>query len=148
MSAELTPAEKAEIGIIQVFAAIYPRLVKATDFELARREFVAAMVESAEKGFPPADRRSLADFRQWLCANICVGHQYRVVEQTATSLRFRFTGCPWAGCFREAGEAKIGKFFCDVDETMAKAFNPRFAFERTMVLMDGDAYCNHHYTLV
>jgi hypothetical protein len=147
MSAELPPAEKAEIGIIRVFAAIYPRLVKATDFELARREFISAMVESAQEGFPPQSRRSLVDFRKWLCANICVGHKYSIVEETPTSLRFRFTGCPWASCFRDAGEAKIGRFFCDVDETMAKAFNPRFAFERTKVLMDGDACCNHHYSL-
>jgi hypothetical protein len=147
MSGELTPAEKAEIGIIQVFGAIYPHLAKATDFELARREFISAMVESAEKGFPPASQRSLKDFRVWLCANICVGHKYRIVEETETNLRFKFTGCPWASVFRAIGEAKIGKFFCDVDETMAKAFNKRFAFERTKVLMDGDSYCNHHYSL-
>lgn len=147
MPAELTPVEKAEIGIVRVFAAIYPRLVKATDFQLARKEFISAMVQSAQGGFPPAGRRSLKDFREWLCANICVGHKYRVVEETPTSLSFRFTGCPWATCFREAGESEIGKFFCDVDETMAKAFNPRFAFERTQVLMDGDSYCNHHYWL-
>lgn len=148
MPTQPAPAEKAEIGIIQVFAAIYPRLVRATDFELARKEFISAMVESTRKGFPPSSQRSLKDFREWLCANICVGHKYRIVEETETTLRFRFTGCPWATCFRSAGESQIGKFFCDVDETMAKAFNPRFAFERTKVLMDGDAYCDHHYSLV
>jgi hypothetical protein len=147
MSPETTPAEKAEIGIIQIFAATYPRLVKATDFELARREFIAAMVESAQGSFPPADKRSLRDFREWLCANICVGHKYRIVEETESSLLFHFTGCPWATCFRDAVESKIGRFFCEVDETMAKAFNPRFVFERSKTLMDGDPYCNHHYTL-
>lgn len=147
MGAEFTPAEKAEYSIIQVFGAVYPRLVKASNFELARTEFISAMVESSEKGFPPSSQRSLKDFRVWLCANICVGHKYQILEETESNLRFKFTGCPWATCFRSIGEPEIGRFFCEVDEPLAKAFNKRFTFTRTKVLMNGDAYCDHHYSL-
>ena len=148
---EVTP-QQAENAIVGLFASVYPGLVKAITrrygreaYELAKTDFVDTMVETSKKAFPGPDKRTLGDFRDCLGANICVGHQYEILKETESELQYKFTGCPWAEYFRAVGESEIGRFFCEVDEPLVKAFNGKVCFERTKTLMDGDAYCNHHY---
>ena len=148
-------AEAAENGMIGIFTAIYPRLVRAIEREygpaareLAVREFADAMMELSKASFPPADQRSLGDYKAWLCRAVPVGLEYEVQEETDSDLHFRFTACPWAQAFRAIGEPEIGHLFCDVDEPVAAEFNRAIRFSRTKTLMDGDDHCNHHYALV
>ena len=147
-------AEEAERGMIGIFTAIYPRLVRAIEreygpaaLELATREFADAMMELSQASFPPADRRSLGDYQEWLRRAVPVGLEYEVQEETDSDLRFRFTACPWAQAFRAIGEPEIGHLFCDVDEPVAGEFNSAIRFSRTKTLMDGDDHCNHHYSI-
>ncbi|MBA7479813.1 hypothetical protein ES707_15251 [subsurface metagenome] len=150
---EVTP-QQAENAIVGLFASVYPSLVQAITqkfgreaYELARNNFIDTMVENAKQAFPGPEKRTLKDFHEWLSANICVGHQYKVDKLTESELQYTFTACPWADYFREVGEPEIGRFFCEVDEPMVKTFNGKVCFERTKTLMDGDAICNHHYAI-
>jgi len=131
-------AVKAENGIIGIMATVYPSLVQAITkeygrdaFDMARREFITAMVESSRRAFPNNEARTMRDFGVWLNSNICVGHRYEVLTNTDCELEYRFSYCPWAQFFRAVGQAEIGRFFCEVDEPLVQELNPAARFART-----------------
>jgi hypothetical protein len=49
----------------------------------------------------------------------------------------------WAEVYRELGEPELGWVFCAGDEPGVRSWNPKLAFQRTKVLMDGDELCDH-----
>jgi predicted ArsR family transcriptional regulator len=152
LTREERSAEAVEAAMIQLFASIYSRtvdeMVRALGdrgFELARESFLAAMVDGWKAQYEQLPDRSLETYVRWLASIVTEGTRYEIVENTCTSVRFRFTRCPWATCFRAMGRPEIGKFFCDADEPMIKEFSPEIGFRRTQTLMDGDPCCDHHF---
>jgi hypothetical protein len=150
--ARRTSAEEAERAVTSLFAAVYSSTVEQMTaslgrrgFELASRSFLDAMVEGWKRQYAALPDRSLATYVRWLTSIVTQGTRFEIVEQTPTSVRLRFTACPWATCFRAAGHPEIGKFFCDADEPMVREFNHNIGFHRSMTLMDGDPCCDHHF---
>ncbi|UCG00057.1 MAG: L-2-amino-thiazoline-4-carboxylic acid hydrolase [Spirochaetaceae bacterium] len=116
-------------------------------FELARTAFLDAMLEGWTKEYEKLPDRSLETYVRWLTSIVLKGAHYEIVESSKTSVRFRFTACPWAIFFSQTWQAGNGAFFCEADKPMIEAFNDRLDFEITQKLMDGDACCDHHYFL-
>lgn len=148
---EKTPAE-AENLIIRLFAVISSRIIDEVEkkygkesFELVKKAFIDSIVDSSIKGFKKIKKRDLKVYIKLLINGVTQGHKFEIVENKKDSVRFKFTACPWATYFREIGKPEIGKFFCEVDKPLVKAFNKCIKFERTKTLMDGDDYCDHHY---
>jgi hypothetical protein len=147
-------AEAAEAAVASLFATIYTRTVDemvrtagTEGFEQARKSFLDAMVEGWKAQYEKLPDRSLPTYVQWLTSILTAGTRYEILEQTPTSVRFRFTACPWAACFRAIGRPEIGRFFCDADDPMVEEFSPEIGFRRTQTLMDGDPCCDHHFFL-
>jgi len=144
--------EEAEAAVASLFATLYTRtvdeMVKAlgqSGFEVARSSFLDAMVQGWKAQYRELPDRSLATYVRWLTSIVTAGTRYRIVEDTPYSVRFCFTACPWATCFRAIGRPEIGRFFCDADQPMVEQFSPDIGFERTQTLMDGDPCCDHHF---
>jgi hypothetical protein len=67
-------------------------------------------------------------------------------EQTAKSIRTKFTECLWATTFREVNASDIGyAAICYPDYAAASAFNPRIKLIRSTTLMEGHDCCDFHY---
>ena len=147
-------AEEAEAGVAGLFATVYAGTVEAIrdkygeeGFETARQAFLDSMVDGWQREFDRLPDRSLETYVNWLASIVSSGTRFEVTELTETSVRFKFTVCPWASHFRAIGKAEIGRFFCDADVPMVAAFNEQIGFEITKTLMNGDAYCDHHFFL-
>ena len=145
-------AEEAEDALVGLFATVYARTVEEMQqkygeegFQLARKAFLDSMVEGWEKEFDQLPDRSLSTYVNWLASIVTSGTRFEVIEATESSIRFRFTVCPWATHFRRIGKPEVGRFFCEADVPMVAAFNKIIGFEITKTLMDGDAYCDHHF---
>jgi len=131
----LTEALERELGQERGFA------VAREAFE---RRFQRREGEAAAEGAPvtPQDR-SLQAFAAVL-DEVCLATQdSRRVEDRPDRVAYCFTRCVWAAHFRRLGRPDIGHWFCDGDDRWARSFNPQFGFQRTQVLMDGDACCDH-----
>ena len=144
--------EAVEAAVTQLFASIYARTVDEMiralgdrGMELARESFLSAMVDGWKVQYEKLPDRSLQTYVQWLTSIVTEGTRYEILENRATSVRFKFTRCPWATCFRAIGRPEIGRFFCDADEPMIEEFSPDIGFRRTKTLMDGDSCCDHHF---
>jgi hypothetical protein len=80
----------------------------------------------------------------WIIDDRCYGtHEWEKIIDKPNMIGYRFTKCRWAEIFTELGATDIGKWFCDADPVIVKAFNPMIKFERSKTLMDGDEYCDH-----
>jgi hypothetical protein len=67
-------------------------------------------------------------------------------EQTAKSVRTKFTECLWATTFREVNAPDIGyAAICYPDYAAASAFNPKIKLIRSTTLMEGHDCCDFHY---
>lgn len=144
--------EEAENLIIELFAIVSSRIIDGVGkkygregFELAKKAFIDSILDLSIKGFEKFKRRDLKVFIKLLVNGVTQGHKFEIVENRKDSVRFKFTACPWATYFRAVGKPEIGRFFCEVDKPLVKAFNKCIKFERTKTLMDGDDYCDHHY---
>lgn len=97
-----------------------------------------------EVGEPAADLRLF-------CERLdrgCVGtHRWTRTTDEPGRIAYRYTRCMWADIFRELGEPELGAVFCAGDEPAVKAFNPKLAFRRTKVLMQGDDCCDHVFSV-
>ena len=151
ISGQLSPGE-AEAPVVDLFAVLYSRTVERMmevygdqALETARRSFLDAMIDGWIREYRKLPDRSLATYVNWLTSIVLRGTRYEIVQQSDTSVHFRFTACPWATYFRKAGNPKIGAFFCEADRPMVESFNPKLGFRITKRLMDGDAYCDHHF---
>ena len=70
-----------------------------------------------------------------------------VVVDTETEFELKVTECLWAKTFRDMGAARIGHaHVCIGDYAWAQGFNPKITMTRDKTLMQGDSFCNHHYT--
>jgi len=49
----------------------------------------------------------------------------------------------WAEIYRELGEPELGFVICAGDEPAVRFCNPKLAFKRIKVLMNGDEVCDH-----
>ena len=148
---EKTP-EEIENVIIGLFATIYSRTADEIEkkygkegFKLAKKAFIDSVVDSSIEGFKKIRNSNLKAYIMWLISGLAQGHKFEIVENKENSVRFKFTSCPWATFFRDIGKPEIGRFFCESDEPMVKAFNKNIKFERTKTLMDSDDCCDHHY---
>ena len=87
-----------------------------------------------------------ADLREF-CARLdtgCAGsHQWERVIDEPHRIGYQFTRCMWAEIYRELGEPLLGSFICAGDEPAVRSYNPKLAFRRTKVLMNGDEVCDH-----
>ena len=130
--------------LVAMTEALEEQLGKDEGYRAARRAYDKMVWGEGEPAPPdPSEDRSLQAF----CAGLemgCIGtHEWERVEDAPDRVAYRFTRCAWAELFRELGRPDIGHWFCDGDEPGARAFNPRIGFQRTQVLMDGDACCDH-----
>jgi len=144
--------EEAEDGVVSLFATVYARTVEEMrlksgeeGFQLARKAFLDSMVEGWATEFNKLPNRSLCTYVNWLASIVTSGTRFEVTEANESSVRFKFSVCPWATHFRRIGKPEIGRFFCDADIPMVAAFNKNIGFEITKTLMNGDAYCDHHF---
>ncbi len=144
--------EEAENLIIELFTIVSSKIIDEVrkkygreSFKLAKKAFIDSIVDLSIKGFKKFKKRDLKVYIKLLVNGVTQGHKFKIVENRKDSVRFKFTACPWATYFRAIGKPEIGRFFCEVDEPLARAFNKCIKFERTKTLMDGDNYCDHHY---
>jgi|WetSurMetagenome_2_1015567.scaffolds.fasta_scaffold80449_2 hypothetical protein len=135
----LTEALERELGKARGFAAAR----KAFERRFERREGEAVTEDAPAT---PQDR-SLQAFAAVL-DEVCLATQdFRRVEDRPDRVAYCFTRCVWATHFRRLGRPDIGHWFCDGDDRWARSFNPQFGFQRTQVLMDGDACCDHVFVV-
>jgi len=74
----------------------------------------------------------------------CTGsHRWQRVVDEPDRKQYSYTRCMWAEIFRELDAADIGHFMCDGDDAAIRSYNPKLAFSRTKILMDGDDECDH-----
>lgn len=133
--------------MVALTQALEEELGREKGFQVARRAFEKLAEEKGSRPPAPDEDRSLRAF----CAALeegCIGTQnWTRVEDRPDRVGYRFTRCVWAEFFQELGRTDVGHWFCDGDASGARAFNPRIGFQRTQVLMDGDACCDHLYYL-
>lgn len=142
-----------ENRLIGMFASIYASAIDAMcarfgpeALEVAREAFMKTMVQASRDNLAHLEPRDLQTYVGWLTTDGTEqGHRYETVESTEDSIRLKYVDCPWATAFRAVGHPEIGRFFCDADAPIASAFNQEIQFDRTLTLMDGDEYCNHHF---
>jgi len=74
----------------------------------------------------------------------CVGshHWERIIDEP-DRIGYHFVRCMWAEIYHELGEPELGLILCAGDEPAVKSYNPKLAFKRTKVLMNGDELCDH-----
>lgn len=145
--------EEVENRLIGMFASLYAATIEAMcarygpeAFDVARQTFMDTMVGMSKKDLARLQERDLHTYVAWLTTDGTEqGHRYETVESTEDSIRLRYIDCPWATVFQVIGHPEIGRFFCDADAPIATAFNEEIKFERTLTLMDGDDFCNHHF---
>ncbi len=71
---------------------------------------------------------------------------WEFIHNTPTEVELKVTECVWVKPFRDAKAADLGHtIVCAFDEEWARGFNPKIKFTRTKTLMQGDAFCNHHW---
>ena len=129
-------------------AGLAVRLLHAMEehFGPEAREVVRELIRNREPtprldaGEPEADLREF-------CARLdrgCVGsHRWERVIDDPDCIGYHYTRCMWAEVYRELGEPELGFVICAGDEPAIKSCNPRLAFKRTKVLMNGDEMCDH-----
>ena len=156
MAAGQPPAksvQEVETRLIGMFATLYSSAIEAMcarygpeALDVARRAFMDTMVGLSKENLAALPERDLQTYVGWLTTDGTEqGHRCETVESTERSIRLKYLDCPWATAFRAVGHPEIGKFFCDADAPIAAAFNPTIKFDRSMTLMEGDEYCNHHF---
>ena len=129
-------------------AGLTVRLLHAMEerFGPAAREVVRDMARNL-KPTPRSDAgEPQADLHEF-CARLekgCAGsHRWERVGDEPDSIAYHFTRCMWAEVYRELGEPELGLVICAGDEPAVKSYNPKLAFKRTKVLMNGDEVCDH-----
>lgn len=76
----------------------------------------------------------------------CIGsHEWVREINEPNRVRYRFTKCRWAEIFHELGRPDIGRWFCESDYSICRAFNPKMKLKRTKTLMNGDDFCDHEF---
>jgi hypothetical protein len=145
-------AEQAEAAVVELFAVLYSRTVEEMRrkfgeeaYDIARRAFLDSMLEGWIKAYDALPDRTLKTYVDWLTSIVTAGTRYEIVEKGESSIRLKFSVCPWATYFRKIGKPEIGRFFCDADQPMVEAFNESIGFEIHKTLMKGDEYCDHHF---
>jgi len=133
---------------VKVAAGLSVRLLHAMEerFGPAARQVVQDMAENIkpkprkDKGEPEAD---LSEF----CARLdqaCVGsHRWERVINESDRIGYYYRRCMFAEIYRELAEPQLGFVICAGDEPGVKSYNPKLAFRRTKVLMNGDELCDH-----
>ena len=150
-----TPKSVAEVEtkLVGMFASIYSSAIDAMcrrygpeALDVARQAFMDTIVGMTKEAPTRPEERDLHAYVAWLTSDVTEqGHRCETVECTETSIRLKYVSCPWVKAFQDVGHPEIGRFFCDADAPIASEFNPDIQFERTMTLMDGDGYCDHHF---
>jgi hypothetical protein len=94
--------------------------------------------------FPPL---VLVTWQMWVIVILdrgCVGsHRWERVIDDPDCIGYHYTRCIWAEVYRDLGEPELGFVICAGDEPAIRSYNPRLAFKRTKVLMNGDEMCDH-----
>jgi hypothetical protein len=110
------------------------------------REVVRDMAKYREPVPRPDAGEPEEDLREF-CARLdkgCVGsHRWDRIIDEPDRVGYRCIRCMWAESFRELGEPEMGLVICASDEPAVRAYNPKLAFRRTKVLMNGDEVCDH-----
>jgi hypothetical protein len=110
------------------------------------REVVRDMIRNREPTPRPDTGEPETDLRGF-CARLdrgCVGsHRWERVIDEPDRVGYHYTRCMWAEVYRELGEPELGFVICAGDEPAIRSYNPRLAFKRTKVLMNGDEVCDH-----
>ena len=129
-------------------AGLAVRLLHAMEerFGPEAREVVRKMTEDRKPTPRPDAGEPEADLRSF-CARLdkaCVGsHKWERVIDKPDCIGYEFARCMWAEIYRELGEPELGFVICAGDEPAVKSCNPKLAFKRTKVLMNGDEICDH-----
>jgi L-2-amino-thiazoline-4-carboxylic acid hydrolase len=146
-------AEQCVRAIVAFTEALERELGKARGFAVAQEAFLRRFERRASEVTTPAESpagpkdNSLQAFAA-LVDEVCHGtHDFCRIDDTPDRVAYRFTRCVWSTHFRHLGRPDIGHWFCDGDDKWARGFNPQIGFQRTQVLMDGDACCDHVFFL-
>jgi len=129
-------------------ARLSVRLLHAMEerFGAEARQVVRDVARNIKPSPRPDAGEPEADLQEF-CAGLersCAGtHRWERVIDEPDRIGYHFTRCMWAEVFRELGEPELGLIFCAGDEPAVKSHNPKLAFERTKVLMEGDEVCDH-----
>ena len=94
----------------------------------------------ANVGEPEADLREFCTRLDKGCAG---SHRWERTIDEPDHIGYHFTRCMWAEIYRELGEPELGLVICAGDEPAVRSYNPKLAFKRTKVLMNGDEVCDH-----
>ena len=129
-------------------AGLAVRLLHAMEdrFGPEAREVVRDMAQNREvtpnpeAGDPQDD---LHDFSNRLDKGCAGSHQWVRVSDEPDRIAYHFTRCMWAEVYRELGEPELGYVICSGDDPAVRSVNPKLAFQRTKVLMNGDDLCDH-----
>ncbi len=92
-----------------------------------------------KKGLPP-DPKNFSAGESLRLPRFGMCEKYEVVE-VGGELRRRVHGCILAKLWREYGEERIGRLYCDVDVAKYRAYNPDYELIHLKTLPDGDEYC-------
>jgi len=110
------------------------------------REVVRDLARNRKPTPRPDTGEPGTDLREF-CASLdkgCVGsHRWQRVSDEPDRIGYHYTRCMWAEIYQELGEPELGFVICAGDEPAVKSYNPKLAFKRTKVLMNGDKVCDH-----
>jgi len=129
-------------------AGLAVRLLHAMEerFGPEAREVLRDLIENREPAPRPDAGEPEANLHDF-CARLdrgCVGsHTWERVIDDPDRIGYHYTRCAWAEVYHELGEPELGFVICAGDEPAIKSWNPRLAFKRTQVLMNGDDLCDH-----
>ena len=112
------------------------------------RQVVREMIDRRDiKPRPDASEpeKDLKEFCKRL-DHACVGsHRWQRVADEPDIIAYKYTRCMWAELFRKFGEPELGYVICASDDRAVRSYNPKLAFKRTKVLMNGDDCCDHTF---
>jgi hypothetical protein len=129
-------------------AGLAVRLLHAMEerFGPEAREVVrdmSANLEPTPRSDPGDPEENLREFCAQLDMNCAGSHRWERVIEEPDRIGYRYTRCMWAEIYRELGEPLLGYVICAGDEPAVRSYNPKLAFQRTKVLMNGDKLCDH-----
>ena len=95
-------------------------------------------------GTPEEDLHTFCDRLDRGCV---LSHRWERIADEPDRIAYRFTKCLWAEIYRELDAADLGRWICEGDDPGVRSYNPQLRCRQTKLLMDGDAECDHVFSV-
>lgn len=130
--------------IVKEFTA---ELGKEKALEIVCRALEKLQVVTAKRWTEEAGGNTIQHLAKFMQKTAQDSGTLEVLEATDKRLAIKVNRCLGAEAMEHLGIADVCRIYCDTDEVLTKAFNPRLKFSRTKTIAAGDDCCDHTWDL-